>query len=101
MRRSEFIRELRQFSRIGPAEFQFAPIREIRGYCFLPFLSVSVGVHPWLLFLPPGCAMNRSIPRPYSLLAEITHRCPLHCPYCSNPLQLASPAKELTTEEWK
>jgi PqqA peptide cyclase len=24
-------------------------------------------------------------PRPYALLAEITYRCPLHCPYCSNP----------------
>jgi pyrroloquinoline quinone biosynthesis protein E len=23
--------------------------------------------------------------RPYALLAEITYRCPLHCPYCSNP----------------
>src|ERR1700720_3778106 len=25
-------------------------------------------------------------PRPYALLAEITYRCPLHCPYCSNPI---------------
>jgi pyrroloquinoline quinone biosynthesis protein E len=40
-------------------------------------------------------------PRPFSLLAEITHRCPLHCPYCSNPLQLASQAGELTTTDWK
>jgi len=24
-------------------------------------------------------------PRPYALLAEVTYRCPLHCPYCSNP----------------
>jgi pyrroloquinoline quinone biosynthesis protein E len=45
--------------------------------------------------------MNPSIPRPYSLLAELTHRCPLHCPYCSNPLQLHSPAAELGTDEWK
>jgi pyrroloquinoline quinone biosynthesis protein E len=35
------------------------------------------------------------------LLAEITHRCPLHCPYCSNPLQLASHARELATDDWK
>src|SRR5207237_8941853 len=28
--------------------------------------------------------------RPYALLAEITYRCPLHCPYCSNPLAVAS-----------
>ncbi len=45
--------------------------------------------------------MNRPVPRPFSLLAEITHRCPLHCPYCSNPLQLASQASELTTNDWK
>lgn len=45
--------------------------------------------------------MNRAAPRPFSLLAEVTHRCPLHCPYCSNPLQLAAEAAELTTEEWK
>ncbi len=45
--------------------------------------------------------MNRLAPRPYSLLAEVTHRCPLHCPYCSNPTELASPRDELTTDEWK
>ena len=45
--------------------------------------------------------MNRTVPRPFSLLAEITHRCPLHCPYCSNPLQLAAQANELTTDDWK
>ena len=45
--------------------------------------------------------MTRPTPRPFSLLAEITHRCPLHCPYCSNPLQLASAAAELSTEEWQ
>jgi hypothetical protein len=33
-------------------------------------------------------------------IAEITHRCPLHCVYCSNPLHLASPRSELTTREW-
>ena len=29
---------------------------------------------------------NDHVPRPYALLAEITYRCPLHCPYCSNPV---------------
>ena len=29
-------------------------------------------------------------PRPYALLAEITYRCPLHCPYCSNPIAVES-----------
>src|SRR6476620_8513864 len=54
-----------------------------------------------------------TMPRPYALLAEITYRCPLHCPYCSNPVA-ASPGEaprrpqadgysngELTTKEWK
>jgi PqqA peptide cyclase len=38
-------------------------------------------------------------PRPYALLAEITYRCPLHCPYCSNPTQTRND-QELTTDEW-
>lgn len=69
-----------------------------------------------------------TVPRPYALLAEVTYRCPLHCPYCSNPTHYcrttasvadpdsgrrsARPTKtgavasadlngELTTEEWK
>lgn len=62
-------------------------------------------------------------PRPYALLAEITYRCPLHCPYCSNPVAASLPATpnfseggcetsrrpqgggysngELSTNEWK
>ena len=34
------------------------------------------------------------------LIAEITHRCPLQCPYCSNPLALESASAELDTETW-
>ena len=41
-----------------------------------------------------------SIPGPLSLVAEVTHRCALHCVYCSNPLQMQSSEKELHTEEW-
>ena len=37
---------------------------------------------------------------PMALLAEITHRCPLQCPYCSNPLELERAASELDTETW-
>jgi pyrroloquinoline quinone biosynthesis protein E len=37
---------------------------------------------------------------PVGLLAELTHRCPLQCPYCSNPLELERVNSELTTEEW-
>src|SRR5262249_16439129 len=40
------------------------------------------------------------INRPIGLLAELTYRCPLHCPYCSNPLDLAAHREELTLEEW-
>jgi PqqA peptide cyclase len=65
-------------------------------------------------------------PRPYALLAELTYLCPLHCPYCSNPVAVESAASsgqsaaqsataphalttaqttanngELTTDEWK
>jgi PqqA peptide cyclase len=54
-----------------------------------------------------------TVPRPYALLAEITYRCPLHCPYCSNPVDASLCEKprrpqdggyrngELTTQEWK
>ncbi|MFJ9780598.1 pyrroloquinoline quinone biosynthesis protein PqqE [Amycolatopsis sp. NPDC101161] len=37
---------------------------------------------------------------PLGLLAELTHRCPLHCPYCSNPLELVSRDAELSTADW-
>jgi pyrroloquinoline quinone biosynthesis protein E len=37
---------------------------------------------------------------PICLLAELTHRCPLHCVYCSNPLELARPEEELPLEAW-
>jgi PqqA peptide cyclase len=39
--------------------------------------------------------------RPTTLLAELTHRCPLRCPYCSNPIDLIRADSELTTEDWK
>ena len=44
----------------------------------------------------PQCARA-----PVGLLAELTHRCPLQCPYCSNPLELERVNAELTTEEWQ
>ena len=37
---------------------------------------------------------------PLGLLAELTHRCPLGCPYCSNPLALDAPQTELDTTTW-
>jgi PqqA peptide cyclase len=38
--------------------------------------------------------------RPYTLVAELTYRCPLRCVYCSNPLDWAGHADALTTEDW-
>jgi pyrroloquinoline quinone biosynthesis protein E len=37
---------------------------------------------------------------PIALLAELTHRCPLSCPYCSNPVELTRAETELSTEVW-
>ncbi len=37
--------------------------------------------------------------RPYLLLAELTYACPLHCPYCSNPVKYPR-GEELSAEEW-
>ena len=39
-------------------------------------------------------------PRPYTLIAELTYRCPLRCPYCSNPVDYSENKDELSTEEW-
>jgi PqqA peptide cyclase len=39
-------------------------------------------------------------PIPMGLLAELTHRCPLGCPYCSNPVELVRAAGELATATW-
>src|SRR3977135_568696 len=50
-------------------------------------LNVAVGVSP-------------AFPRPLGLLAELTHRCPLGCPYCSNPLALDRRPDELDTATW-
>src|SRR5262245_6060428 len=41
------------------------------------------------------------IPNPYCLLAELTYRCPLKCPYCSNPLKLHFDQPELDTSTWR
>lgn len=38
---------------------------------------------------------------PLALLAELTHRCPLQCPYCSNPIELERGSNELGTAEWR
>ena len=37
---------------------------------------------------------------PLGLLAELTHRCPLGCPYCSNPVDLENRRDELDAATW-
>jgi pyrroloquinoline quinone biosynthesis protein E len=41
------------------------------------------------------------VSHPFALLAELTYRCPLKCPYCSNPLELRLAREELDTADWK
>lgn len=41
-----------------------------------------------------------NIAPPLWLLAELTYRCPLHCPFCYNPVGYANDRTELTTEQW-
>ena len=47
-----------------------------------------------------GPAKGETYGIPLAVLAELTHRCPLQCPYCSNPVALEPSSKELTTAEW-
>ena len=45
-----------------------------------------------------GLDSNQS--KPLWMLAELTYRCPLQCPYCSNPVEIARYNNELATEDW-
>lgn len=44
---------------------------------------------------------SHNLTPPRWLLAELTYKCPLQCPYCSNPLDYAKHSSELNTEDWK
>jgi pyrroloquinoline quinone biosynthesis protein E len=57
---------------------------------------------PLPLEVPPAADGNKlpALPKPLGLLAELTHRCPLGCPYCSNPRVLQPRERELDTETW-
>ena len=48
---------------------------------------------------PPDMAVSEG-PRPYTLVAELTYRCPLRCVYCSNPLDFARHGDGLGTADW-
>lgn len=44
--------------------------------------------------------MNAQAPSPLNLIAELTYRCPLQCPYCSNPIAFRERREALTADEW-
>src|SRR5262249_58916012 len=48
----------------------------------------------------PKDQANPPLTSPLGMLAELTHRCPLGCPYCSNPLALDPRTDELDTATW-
>src|ERR1700722_16581583 len=48
-----------------------------------------------------GSSPMPELDAPLALLAELTHRCPLQCPYCSNPLELERARGELDTDDWR
>ncbi len=45
--------------------------------------------------------MTAPVPPPFAVTCELTHRCPLRCPYCSNPLVLDPASREMDTATWK
>ena len=45
--------------------------------------------------------MAAAVKPPFWLLAELTYRCPLHCVFCSNPIDYARHEQELDTATWK
>ncbi|EGJ22282.1 pyrroloquinoline quinone biosynthesis protein PqqE [Cereibacter sphaeroides WS8N] len=52
-------------------------------------------------FAAPAPAAPTAPALPMAVLAELTHRCPLQCPYCSNPVELEAASRELSTEDWQ
>lgn len=64
-------------------------------------MSERAGNSPRIEALPAaGRGTPNALPKPLGLLAELTHRCPLGCPYCSNPLALQPRERELDTATW-
>ena len=59
-------------------------------------LAAAPGAHP-----APTPMAAPVVGHPIGLLAELTHRCPLRCPYCSNPLELDRREREIGTAVWK
>lgn len=63
-------------------------------------MSADTPVHAAELNEAAGSAEAAPVGKPLWLLAELTYRCPLQCPYCSNPLDFARYKDELDTATW-
>lgn len=51
--------------------------------------------------LSDNLTLTTTIKPPFWVLAELTYRCPLHCVFCSNPVNLDATGTELDTQTWK
>lgn len=48
----------------------------------------------------PLRTLRPGVPTPLNLIAELTYRCPLRCPYCSNPLDFRDQREALSAADW-
>src|SRR5947207_13527175 len=66
-------------------------------------MSATTFARCWMEWPREACWSMPPPPRPYSLIAELSYRCPLHCPYCSNPVDIGGDRyrSELATEDWQ
>ena len=62
--------------------------------------AAPLPVQDGLAVLESSRSTAESFGIPLAVLLEITHRCPLQCPYCSNPVELDRGSQELSTAEW-
>ena len=66
-----------------------------------PVLTDATGRADGLDVLERGRSIAETYGIPLAVLLEMTHRCPLQCGYCSNPVEMERAGNELSTEEWK
>jgi pyrroloquinoline quinone biosynthesis protein E len=66
-----------------------------------PVLTDATGRADGLDVLERGRSIAETYGIPLAVLLEMTHRCPLQCGYCSNPVEMERAGNELTTDEWK
>src|SRR5262245_48958553 len=65
-----------------------------------PRSCATTSVSSWRALMDAAGSPEVRVGPPLWLLAELTYRCPLHCVFCSNPLNYAAQSNELGTREW-